>query len=105
MPVRPDSRFAKQPLMKVLAPDGSQRHVIALSLASPRPGGASGVRHVVTHGEALDLLSRRYLGDERLWWRILDANPFFYPFDLEPGAVLSMPAPGPATRAVRTRSF
>lgn len=49
-------------------------------------GPAEGVlEHVVSEGERLDLLARHYYGDERLWWRILDANP-----DLLSGAELSL---------------
>ena len=33
------------------------------------------IEHVVTAGERLDLLARHYYNDERLWWRIVDANP------------------------------
>jgi hypothetical protein len=105
MPVRPDSRFARQPLLEVIAPDGTKRHVIAMGLGSPRPAYVGGAQHAVTHGESVDLLARRYLGAEGLWWRVLDVNPLFYPFDLSPGQILNLPAPGPATRAVRSRSF
>jgi hypothetical protein len=105
VPVRPVSRFAKLPLLEVTAPDGTRRHVVALGLGSPRVTLASGAQHAVIQGESVDLLARRYLGGEGLWWRMLDVNPFFYPFDLAAGAILNLPAPGPATRAVRTRSF
>ncbi|MDX8391060.1 MAG: hypothetical protein R8K53_00575 [Mariprofundaceae bacterium] len=38
-------------------------------------GAASGViEHIVTSGDRLDLLARHYYNDDRLWWRILDAN-------------------------------
>jgi nucleoid-associated protein YgaU len=50
-------------------------------------GPATGVlEHVVREGDRLDLLARHYYGDERLWWRILDANP-----DLLSGTELSLP--------------
>ena len=35
------------------------------------------VEHVVKSGDRLDLLARHYYNDERLWWRIADANPEF----------------------------
>jgi hypothetical protein len=43
----------------------------------PRPiAGASGViEHQVKAGDRLDLLARHYYNDDRLWWRIVDANP------------------------------
>jgi nucleoid-associated protein YgaU len=41
-----------------------------------RIGAAIGVvEHVVKSGDRLDLLARHYYNDDRLWWRILDANP------------------------------
>ena len=39
-------------------------------------GVATGVvEHIVTEGERLDELARHYYNDDRLWWRIVDANP------------------------------
>ena len=35
------------------------------------------VEHEVTAGERLDLLALHYYQDDRLWWRIADANPEF----------------------------
>lgn len=105
MPVRPDSRFARLPLLDVLAPDGTRRHVVALGLGSPRVTATTGAQHAAIGGESVDLLARRYLGAEGLWWRLLDANRLFYPFDLRPGMILGLPAAGLATRAVRSRSF
>ena len=104
MPVTPDSRFAGLPVLQVRAPDGSTRRVIALPLARP-PVTEGAERHRVLQGEELDLLARRLYGDERLWWRILDSNPLVYPLDVQAGAVLRLPAPGPATRITRARSF
>jgi nucleoid-associated protein YgaU len=49
-------------------------------------GPAVGVlEHVIREGDRLDLLARHYYGDDRLWWRILDANP-----DLLCGVELSL---------------
>jgi nucleoid-associated protein YgaU len=33
------------------------------------------VEHTVRTGDRLDLLARHYYNDDRLWWRIVDANP------------------------------
>lgn len=42
-------------------------------------GPATGViEHVVKTGERLDLLAGNYYNDDRLWWRIVDANPDFF---------------------------
>jgi nucleoid-associated protein YgaU len=41
-------------------------------------GTATGViEHVVKAGDRLDLLAGHYYNDDRLWWRIVDANPDF----------------------------
>lgn len=55
-------RFERGPSPRLLRP------------RSIRP--ATGVlEHTVQVGERLDQLARRYYNDDRLWWRILDANP------------------------------
>lgn len=43
-------------------------------------GPAAGmIEHEVKVGDRLDHLARNYYNDDRLWWRIVDANPeFFY---------------------------
>lgn len=39
-------------------------------------GSATGViEHRIQAGDRLDLLARHYYNDDRLWWRIVDANP------------------------------
>ncbi|BBO89463.1 hypothetical protein [Desulfosarcina ovata] len=35
------------------------------------------IEHVITAGDRLDLLASHYYNDDRLWWRIVDANPEF----------------------------
>lgn len=35
------------------------------------------LEHVIAAGDRLDLLARHYYNDDRLWWRIVDANPGF----------------------------
>ena len=41
-------------------------------------GTATGViEHEVQAGQRLDQLARHYYNDDRLWWRIVDANPEF----------------------------
>ncbi len=41
------------------------------------PTTEGAVEHVVTDGDRLDLLARHYYNNDRLWWRIADANPEF----------------------------
>ena len=56
------------------AEDGSQFPCVRWREIGP----ASGViEHVVKSGDRLDLLARHYYNDDRLWWRIADANPEF----------------------------
>lgn len=41
------------------------------------------LEHTVQAGDRLDRLARHYYSDDRLWWRIVDANPeVFYGADL-----------------------
>lgn len=104
MPVQPDSRFASLPVLQVTAPDGSERRAIGLRLLKlPVEGPPTRVR--VQPGEGLDALARRVLGDEGLWWRILDANPVIYPLDIKAGDLVKAPPPAPATRVTRARRF
>jgi hypothetical protein len=103
MPVPQGSRFAGLPVFEITAPDGTRRHVIGLRLTAT--GAAGEQTHRVRQGEEVDLIARRRLGDEQLWWRLLDVNPFRYPLDLTPGEQLRLPEPRRATRANRARSF
>lgn len=104
MPVKPDSRFASLPVFEAVAPDGSRRHVIGM-LIGKFPAPATAEQYRVVQGECVDLVARRLFGAEGLWWRLLDANPLIYPLDIEPGAQLSLPEPGQATRITRARRF
>jgi hypothetical protein len=41
-------------------------------------GPATGmIEHEVSASDRLDQLARNYYNDDRLWWRIVDANPEF----------------------------
>jgi hypothetical protein len=33
------------------------------------------IEHRIALGDRLDLLARHYYNNDRLWWRIIDANP------------------------------
>lgn len=33
------------------------------------------IEHEIKHDDRLDNLARHYYNDDRLWWRIVDANP------------------------------
>lgn len=77
--------------------DRDSRYREARPFAPVRPGAAPtpGVRpravasapgvieHQVRAGDRLDLLARHYYNNDRLWWRIVDANPdFLYAGDM-----------------------
>ena len=104
MPVKPDSPYARLPVLRVVAPDGSLRDVVALRLGRLETEGVP-TRHRVILGEHVDAIARKAFGSERLYHRGLDANPVVYPLDIQPGDVLELPAPGPATRVTRARRF
>jgi nucleoid-associated protein YgaU len=68
------SRYEKCQQFTALA-DGS---VVFEGIRPRAIGPATGVvEHTVTAGDRLDLLARHYYNDDRLWWRIADANPEF----------------------------
>jgi hypothetical protein len=103
MPVKPDSRYAKSPVYDTTAPDGSQRRALGV-LWRRYEQVPDSVPYQLRRSDDIDLLARRNLNNERLWWKILDANPLVYPFDLEPGDVLNIPTTRgnePTTRARR----
>lgn len=66
------SRYEKCQLFTP-AQDGS---TVFAGIRSRPIGPATGVvEHLVRTGDRLDLLARHYYNDDRLWWRIVDANP------------------------------
>ena len=68
----PKSRYRKT--RSFSAPDGGE---VPFRGLRPRSiGPATGlVEHTLREGDRLDHLARHYYNDDRLWWRILDANP------------------------------
>lgn len=51
------------------------------------------IEHQVQAGDRLDQLARHYYNDDRLWWRIVDANPeIFLGQSYLPPAALTPPA-------------
>jgi nucleoid-associated protein YgaU len=68
------SRYAKA---RSFGPDSDGNEVFP-GVRAREIGLATGViEHVVQAGDRLDLLARHYYNDDRLWWRIVDANPRF----------------------------
>lgn len=70
-------RGSRYETARAFAPD-PERGEVFRGLRPREIGPATGVlEHVVQAGDRLDLLARHYFNDERLWWRIVDANPEF----------------------------
>ncbi|MGP0628519.1 hypothetical protein ACTRW9_02305 [Nitrospina sp. 32_T5] len=67
-----NSRYLKS---KPFVPDETGQYVF--QGYRPRAiGSVPGViEHVIQEGDRLDLLARHYYNDDRLWYRIVDANP------------------------------
>ncbi|MGH3974123.1 MAG: LysM domain-containing protein [Pseudonocardiaceae bacterium] len=85
----PTSRYARQPTIAIVAPDGSTR-----VLGAPRVVPAPPVRGVYTvrAGDRLDLLAHVAAGDSTRWWLLADANPFRDATRLEqPGQAIELP--------------
>ncbi len=104
MPVKQNSRYAQQATLVATTATGDPRSVLTLRLERKR-GAEPSTRHVVVEGETIDLIAKRFYGDEKLGWRILDTNPLVYPLDIRPGDILLVPSIGLATSAVRARRF
>ena len=69
-----NSRYAKTQIFEL---DANGQEVFP-GIRSRSIGAAHGVvEHQVIQGDRLDMLARHYYNDDRLWWRIVDANPEF----------------------------
>ncbi len=68
------SRYKNSPRFAPLA-DGM---VVFNGVRARQIDSATGViEHEVLAEDRLDHLARHYYNDDRLWWRIVDANPLF----------------------------
>lgn len=57
---------------------GADREPVFNGIRPRDIGAATGMlEHTVEAGQRLDQLARHYYNDDRLWWRIADANPEF----------------------------
>jgi nucleoid-associated protein YgaU len=90
MALAPTSRYGQ--LATYRAPDAAGRlhttvpvrHELVVATGEPRI-------HVVLPGDTFESLAHRYLGNAERWWMIADANPRMFPFDLVPGAPVTIP--------------
>jgi nucleoid-associated protein YgaU len=85
----PNSRYARQSTIAVVAADGSAR-----VLSAPRVVRAPTTRgaYTVRAGDRLDLLAHIAAGDSTRWWLLADANPHRDATRLEqPGETIELP--------------
>jgi nucleoid-associated protein YgaU len=92
-----DSRYHGFSTLSYTPPDGVTVSYLARRYV-PQPGAqnfATVARHTVVHGDRLDLLAAKYLGDPLLYWLICDANGAIAPDRLvqTPGTVLNITMP------------
>ena len=77
----PLSRYANLEIAKWSAPDGRVIPYVRRRFLPPLTGGLF-IEHEVTHGDRLDNLTARYLGDPEQFWRICDVNAAMKPDEL-----------------------
>lgn len=66
-----NSRYQNLPQFEPQGVDGVFR-----GIRSRQPAWPDGViEHTITETDRLDRLAQHYYNDDRLWWRIVDANP------------------------------
>ncbi len=99
MPGHPFSRYRNLPVIEV----GGRRAVAQRPERLPTDAAAGSADYVVVGGETLDMLAARFYGREELWWRIADANPTQFLFELHAGDRLVIPPVRVATTTDRKR--
>jgi nucleoid-associated protein YgaU len=92
-----DSRYYGFSTLAYTSPEGETVSYLARRYV-PQPGAqnfATVARHTVVHGDRLDLLAAKYLGDPLLYWVVCDANGAMRPDQLveTPGSVLNITMP------------
>lgn len=86
------SRYAASPIALLNSRRGS---VVTLVPGVPAPKAFAFTYITVAEGDRLDTLASQAFGDERLWWKIADANPEIIDWtDLQVGTVLRIPSVG-----------
>lgn len=68
------SRYANA---RSFAPTDDGREVFGGVRPRSIGSGTGVIEHRIQEGDRLDLLARHYYNNDRLWWRIVDANPEF----------------------------
>lgn len=78
----PNSRYHSIPLAKHPGPAGRDVVYLRRRFVPPPERFALLQEHTVSHGERLDQIAARYLGDPEQYWRICDANGAMRPDEL-----------------------
>lgn len=100
MSVGPLSRYRNQSLLQVQDPSRGQ--TLSLPIRRPKLGDAEVTRlHRFSAGDSVDLLARRYLGSEELYWYLLETNGGLLPDEIEPERMLAIPSLALVTRVIR----
>jgi hypothetical protein len=92
-----DSRYYGSTTLQYTSPSGQVITYLARRFV-PQPGApnyATVAQHTVTHGDRLDLIAAKYLGDPLMFWLICDANGAITPNDLleTPGSLVAITTP------------
>ena len=92
-PTSPNSRYMGASVRQITRPDSTVVAYLAPRIL-PQPGIYAALQnYTVVHGDHLDNLASRFLGDPMLFWMIADANGASDPRSLtaEPGRVIVIP--------------
>jgi hypothetical protein len=92
-----DSRYYNFSTLTYTTPAGQQISYLGRRIV-PQPGPpnfATIAAHTVHHGDRLDLIAAKYLGDPLMFWLICDANGAIEPESLvkTAGSVISITTP------------
>ncbi len=105
MPVSIQSRYAGLPVCEAPDAKGELHPTVAMHRHLPPPADTPVYRHRITGAETIEYLAWRYYGSSEAWWRIAEANPRWFPLDLQTGTDLAIPGLQDVGRFERTRTF
>ncbi len=96
------SRYEKVRTYNYLHPDKGLIPTFIRRRPLKIPPDSAVIRHQVLEKERLDFLAYHYLGDSRLWWVILEANPqYVTPWDVRAGDIIYVPTAMAYRKAVQ----
>jgi hypothetical protein len=91
----PTSRYYRLAQARYQSPDGRQIAYVTRRILPQGEKMPLLIRATVQHGDRLDLITARTLGDPEQFWQVADANNAMNPFSLPApvGRVLRVPRP------------